>query len=144
MELMNKVMANITGVTLGALFFIAGELCFSDPSIVWMKNLFVFLGLFIAASFVIRAFAQYVEIKDPNFGAISSIEERQVRSKNASNAGKARSHDIMAIVFAVMVIAFSVLKAPRELLAILLAGYVIQEGTALYFTFKEFEKLRSK
>ena len=28
MELMNKVMANITGVTLGALFFIAGDRSF--------------------------------------------------------------------------------------------------------------------
>lgn len=141
MQVLDKLMSNISGITLGFGFFIVGLLVFDDPSIFWLKNLFVFLGLFLIVVFIGNAFRQYIKSLDPNFGRVTSISEFEKQSKNASNYGKAKAFDTLIYVFAAMFIAFSLLKASWIVLLLLLAGYGICEMVALYATAREYKRI---
>ncbi|MEA4919832.1 MAG: hypothetical protein VB078_02775 [Clostridiaceae bacterium] len=144
MQVLDKLMANISGITLGFGFFIVGIFVFDDPSVFWLKNLFVFLGLFVIVVFVANAFRQYIKSFDPNFGRVTSISEYDKQSKNASNYGKAKAFDTFIYVFAGMFIAFALLKASWVILLLLLLGYVICEAVALYATTSEYKRMRQK
>ena len=52
MEVLDKIMSNIMGVTLGALFMFAGLFIQPASSITWMPNLMIFGGAFIVVMFL--------------------------------------------------------------------------------------------
>ncbi len=141
MELLSRVMKNISGITIGALLFMVGELAFSDPSVFWFKNLFTYGGVFIVIIFLSNSFRQFVEGHDPNYGGVPAISEFEEHSKNASNAGKARAFDWTAAVFAVLFAAFSMLEASWEILTILMLAFAFMEMMGLYQTYIQFQKL---
>lgn len=134
-------MSNISGITLGALFMFVGIMTFDDPSVVQIKKIFIFLGLFIICIFMNLAIRQSIAATDPNYGRETSIKEYDEMSNNANNAAKARGFDSTTIVFALMLAAFVALNASWAVLGITLAGYLVVQGVSAKATSDEYKRM---
>lgn len=141
MGLMDKIMHNISGLTVGALFFAVGDLAFKDPSIMWLKNIFVFGGLFIILAFLAKSFREYVEWLDPNYGRVTEVAALTEKSLQAMNRAKAKAFDMTAVFFALLILAFSVMEAPWYCMAALLAAFILIQGIFLVEAKKQFRAL---
>ena len=136
MEVLDKIMSNIMGVTLGALFMFAGLFIQTDATITWLPNLMIFGGAFLIVNFLSIAVRQYVETVNPNFGRVTVVAEIEEEVKNATNAGKAKAFDVQIFFYGIMFIAFSLMGASWQMLLMLLGFCVANESIALYSNYK--------
>lgn len=141
MIVLTKLFGNITGVTLGCGFLIVGLFVFEDPSVLWLKNLFIFFGIFIILLFMSRGATEYVRSLDPNYGRVTDISRYEEQSLKAVTKGKAMAFDLMTWLYVLMLVAFSLLEAEWPLLAILLGSYAVCKVTALAVTAREYRKM---
>lgn len=141
MGLMDKIMHNISGLTIGALFFAVGDLAFKDGSIMWLKNIFVFGGLFIILAFLTKSFREYIEWLDPNYGRVTEVASLTEKSLHAKNRAKAKAFDMTAVIFALLVLTFSVIEAPWYCTAALLAAFLLVQVIFLIEAKKQFRAL---
>ena len=143
MEVLDKIMSNIMGVTLGALFMFAGLFIQPASSITWMPNLMIFGGAFIVVMFLSIAVRQYVDTVNPHFGRVTMIAEVEEETKNATNAGKAKAFDVQIFFYGIMFVAFSLMGASWQMLLLLLAFCIINETIALYSNYKTYKEMRT-
>ena len=143
MEVLDKIMSNIMGVTLGALFMFAGLFIQPASSITWMPNLMIFGGAFIVVMFLSIAVRQYVDTVNPHFGRVTMIAEVEEETKNATNAGKAKAFDVQIFFYGIMFVAFSLMGASWQMLLLLLAFCIINETIALYNNYKTYKEMRT-
>ncbi|MBQ5760155.1 MAG: hypothetical protein IIV85_00185 [Clostridia bacterium] len=143
MEVLDKIMSNIMGVTLGALFMFAGLFIQPASSITWMPNLMIFGGAFIVVMFLSIAVRQYVDTVNPHFGRVTMIAEVEEETKNATNAGKAKAFDVQIFFYGIMFVAFSLMGASWQMLLMLLAFCIINETIALYNNYKTYKEMRT-
>lgn len=143
MEVLDKIMSNIMGVTLGALFMFAGLFIQPASSITWMPNLMIFGGAFIVVMFLSIAVRQYVDTVNPHFGRVTMIAEVEEETKNATNAGKAKAFDVQIFFYGIMFVAFSLMGASWQMLLMLLAFCIINETIALYSNYKTYKEMRT-
>lgn len=123
MELLNKMMSNITGITLGCGFMFSGLLVFSDPSIAWLQNIFIFFGLYIVAISMISSVRQYISSKDPNFDRITAISMYETQTRNANEIGKAKAFGIMAVIMAISAVLCVVIDRLWICAAVIVGAY---------------------
>lgn len=142
MEVLDKIMSNITGVTLGALIMIVGLFIEPSSSIDWLPNVMIFGGMFIVVMFLSIAMRQYVDTVNPDFGRVTAIEEIEEETKNAANAGKAKAFDMQIVLYGIMFVAFSLLGASWKILSILMVCCVVNETVALLNNYKVFKARR--
>ena len=143
MEVLDKIMSNIMGVTLGALFMFAGLFIQPASSITWMPNLMIFGGAFIVVMFLSIAVRQYVDTVNPHFGRVTMIAEGEEETKNATNAGKAKAFDVQIFFYGIMFVAFSLMGASWQMLLMLLAFCITNETIALYNNYKTYKEMRT-
>ena len=143
MEVLDKIMSNIMGVTLGALFMFAGLFIQPASSITWMPNLMIFGGAFIVVMFLSIAVRQYVDTVNPHFGRVTMIAEVEEETKNATNAGKAKAFDVQIFFYGIMFVAFSLMGTSWQMLLLLLAFCIINETIALYNNYKTYKEMRT-
>lgn len=144
MEVLDKIMSNIMGVTLGALFMFVGLFIQMDATITWLPNLMIFGGAFVVVLFLAIAIRQYVETVDPNFGRVTAVADIEEEKKNATNAGKAKAFDVQIYFYGIMFIAFSLMGASWQMLLVLLAFCIASEAIALFCNYKSnMEKRRA-
>lgn len=136
MEVLDKIMSNIMGVTLGALIAMVGLFIEPASSITWLPNLMIFGGAFIVVLFLSIAVRQYVDTVNPNFGRVTVVEQIEEETKNATNAGKAKAFDIQIIFYGIMFIAFSLMGASWQMLLLLLGFCIANEAIALGSNYK--------
>ncbi len=134
-------MHNISGLTIGALFFVVGDLAFQDGSIMWLKNLFVFGGLFVILAFLAKSFREYIEWLDPNFGRVTEVASLTEKSLQATNRAKARAFDSTGFIFALLVLGFSAAEAPWYCIAALLAAFMLIQVIFILEGKKQFREL---
>ena len=75
MEVLDKIMSNIMGVTMGALIMFVGLFIEPMSSITWLPNLMIFGGAFIVVMFLSIAIRQYVDTVNPHFGRVTIIAD---------------------------------------------------------------------
>ena len=143
MEVLDKIMSNIMGVTLGALFMFAGLFIQPASSITWMPNLMIFGGAFLVVLFLSIAVRQYVDTVNPHFGRVTVIADVEEETKNATNAGKAKAFDVQIFFYGIMFVAFSLMGASWQMLLLLLAFCIINETIALYSNYKTYKEMRT-
>lgn len=136
MEVLDKIMSNIMGVTLGALITMVGLFIEPASSITWLPNLMIFGGAFIVVLFLSIAVRQYVDTVNPNFGRVTVVEQIEEETKNATNAGKAKAFDVQIIFYGIMFIAFSLMGASWQMLLLLLGFCIVNEAIALVCNYK--------
>ncbi len=142
MEVLDKIMSNIMGVTLGALFMFVGLFIQMDATITWLPNLMIFGGAFLIVLFLSVAVRQYVETVNPNFGRVTAVAEIEEKIMNSTNAGKAKAFDVQIVFYGIMFVAFSLMGASWQMLLLLLAFCIANEGIALYCNFKSNMEMR--
>lgn len=125
MELLDKMMSNITGITLGCGFMFSGLLVFSNPSIAWLQNIFVFFGLYIIIISMVGSVRQYISSKDPNFDRITVISQYANQTFNANALGKAKAFIIMAAFIAAAAAASFIFDRSWICAAAIVAAYAI-------------------
>lgn len=143
MEVLDKIMSNIMGVTMGALIMFVGLFIEPMSSITWLPNLMIFGGAFIVVMFLSIAIRQYVDTVNPHFGRVTIIADIEEETKNATNAGKAKAFDVQIIFYGIMFVAFSLMGASWQMLLMLLAFCIINEGIALYSNYKTYKAMRT-
>ena len=136
MEVLDKIMSNIMGVTLGALIAMVGLFIEPASSITWLPNLMIFGGAFIVVLFLAIAVRQYVDTVNPNFGRVTVVEQIEEETKNATNAGKAKAFDVQIFFYGIMFIAFSLMGASWQMLLLLLGFCIANEAIALGCNYK--------
>jgi len=144
MEHLNKVMANISGIIMGLLIFTVGILTFDDPSALFLKNIFVYGGLFVTAFFTFFNVREIVKTKDPNFGSVSAISRQTDDSKHAANAGKAFAFDLMGVMLGVLLLVSVALEAPAAVLMLTLGCYVAMQALAAFATARAYRQMRER
>ena len=143
MEVLDKIMSNIMGVTLGALFMFVGLFIQTDATITWLPNLMIFGGAFVVVMFLSIAVRQYVETVNPQFGRVTAVAQIEEETKNATNAGKAKAFDVQIFFYGIMFVAFSLMGASWQMLLLLLAFCIINETIALYNNYKTYKEMRT-
>ncbi|MBR5283710.1 MAG: hypothetical protein IKU27_01465 [Clostridia bacterium] len=143
MEVLDKIMSNIMGVTMGALIMFVGLFIEPMSSITWLPNLMIFGGAFIVVMFLSIAIRQYVDTVNPHFGRVTIIADIEEETKNATNAGKAKAFDVQIIFYGIMFVAFSLMGASWQMLLMLLAFCIINEGIALYSNYRTYKQMRA-
>ncbi|MBQ2650656.1 MAG: hypothetical protein IJO51_03765 [Clostridia bacterium] len=136
MEVLDKIMSNIMGVTLGALFMFVGLFIQTDATITWLPNLMIFGGAFVVVMFLSIAVRQYVETVNPQFGRVTAVAQIEEETKNATNAGKAKAFDVQIFFYGIMFVAFSLMGASWQMLLVLLGFCIASEGVALFCNYK--------
>ncbi len=143
MEVLDKIMSNIMGVTMGALIMFVGLFIQPASSITWMPNLMIFGGAFIVVMFLSIAARQYVDTVNPHFGRVTAIAEIEEETKNATNAGKAKAFDVQIFFYGIMFVAFSLMGASWQMLLLLLVFCMLNELIALCSNYKAYKKMRT-
>ena len=125
MELLDKMMSNITGITLGCGFMFSGLLVFKNPSIAWLQNIFIFFGLYIIVISMVGSVRQYIASKDPNFDRITVISQYANQTMNANALGKAKAFIVMAAFIAAAAAASLIIDRLWVCAAVMVISYAV-------------------
>jgi len=83
----------------------------------------------------------YVERKDPQAAKQARIEEKDERNRMISDKAKAKSFDMMLLVYAAIVLAFALMQVNLFVVLTLVAGYLFVVFSNVYYLAKYQKKL---